>query len=219
LTHIRWRNVADEAAAKEKSPEQASRKRRASVPETGCSAKPEAAKPEADEAPGKDPEPTDDPDQLQKRKRRVSAEPSTSAAAAVASAAEKAPSTLTVTPVVTSSSTTASKVRSHDERAKLTEMYVTIKRTINQLIHLCESSLRCDETTEASTAAMAATSSAAAIATAQAAANASTAANASSASTASTAAATRPEDSSSCQKSEKDETKTELPEKSGADKS
>ena len=58
------------------------------------------------------------------------------------------PATLSVRPATT----TTVKHRNQDDRAKISEMYVTLKRTVHMLIQMCENCLKTTEEATASSA-------------------------------------------------------------------
>ena len=137
---------------KEKTVDQSNRKRRASLPETGNGKSPEVGTQQEAAAPNSGA--CDDSDETsssmaaaatseQKRKRRVSEEPSTSAAKSVTIVS--LPSSLSVTPAF-SASLAKQRGQGQDDRAKISEMLVTLKRTVNLLIQQCEGSIKPDAT-------------------------------------------------------------------------
>jgi len=83
-------------------------------------------------------------DQNRKRKRRVSEEPSTSSSKP---ATGSLPASLSVTPTSTA---TVVKHRNQDDRTKIAEMYVTLKRTTHLLVQLCEGGLKSEEPSSSS---------------------------------------------------------------------
>jgi hypothetical protein len=121
------------------------------LPETGKAEKLEVEQP----IPGNSKDDNDPEDETsekldlqQKRKRRVSEDPSSSAVErptkdkSVDGSTSHLP-TLSVTPTTTATMVKSSNVQ--DDRAKIAEMYSTIKRTINLLIQMCESNFKCVE--------------------------------------------------------------------------
>ena len=144
-------NFFSEDARKEKSQEQVNRKRRASLPETGKSENQEVDQPIPGNSKNEnDPEKetSEKLDLQQKRKRRVSEDPSSSVVdrptneKSVDGSTSHLP-TLSVTPTTTATMVKSSNVQ--DDQTKIAETHVTIKRTLNLLIQMCENNFKCAE--------------------------------------------------------------------------
>ena len=110
--------------------ESGSRKRRASLPETGnsSSSKAETGNDSCDVTPEVD----ETSDEIEKRKRRVSESPTSE------KDRKDQETSLSVTP---STSATLVKHRVNDERMKIVEMFDSLKKTINLLVGMCENHL------------------------------------------------------------------------------
>ena len=93
-----------------------------------------------------DEEMLDKPDPQEKRKRRVSEDPSSSSANPSSDCPTSGDVTTTTTSLptlsVTPTATIVKRDRVQDDRAKIAELYSTIKRTINLLIQMCENHFR-----------------------------------------------------------------------------